>query len=109
MLSSTLVLGVFASAAVAVNTARSLQFPDTVSLSERQSEGPRYECHANCGKKEPPYSALQEPIGFLLPAFVFNHSVTNDIAQAMRSRVLPATTARMRSGSASSRAASSVP
>lgn len=48
--SSALVLGSFASAAVAANTARALIFPDTVSLAERQAEGDRYECHANCGK-----------------------------------------------------------
>ncbi|POR33768.1 Uncharacterized protein TPAR_06042 [Tolypocladium paradoxum] len=41
-------LGSLASAAAAA-AAPGFQFPDTVPLEKRQTEGPAYQCHANCG------------------------------------------------------------
>jgi hypothetical protein len=29
------------------------EFPDTVPMHKRQTEGPAYECHASCGKYRP--------------------------------------------------------
>ncbi|KAM5344971.1 hypothetical protein ACJ41O_010833 [Fusarium nematophilum] len=47
-LTYTVVLGSLASLAAA-SIKREFQFPDSVPLSRRQTSGPEYECHANCG------------------------------------------------------------
>jgi hypothetical protein len=106
MLTSTLVLASFASAALAVNTARALQFPDTVSLAERQAEGGRYECHADCGKI-PILSVPKWPS--FLPAPFLLHAHDHDHSQASRSRApLRRATVMTQSGLTSSMAASNV-
>ncbi|KAF4975022.1 hypothetical protein FZEAL_8143 [Fusarium zealandicum] len=45
---TAVVLGSLAAVASA-SVKREFQFPDTVPLSRRQTSGPEYECHANCG------------------------------------------------------------
>mgnify|MGYP000871441820 CR=1 FL=1 len=42
-------LGSLASSAVAV-ARTGFEFPDSVPMHKRQTSGPSYECHANCGK-----------------------------------------------------------
>ncbi|ODA82461.1 hypothetical protein RJ55_00968 [Drechmeria coniospora] len=47
---SVVVLGSLASAvAAAAAAAGSFQFPESVPLHSRQTQGPSYQCHANCG------------------------------------------------------------
>ena len=43
-----LAIGSVVSAAAAVSKV-GFEFPADVPLNKRQTEGPRYECHANCG------------------------------------------------------------
>lgn len=45
----TLSLLALASTAAAVAKA-GFEFPADVPMDKRQTEGPRYECHANCGE-----------------------------------------------------------
>lgn len=40
------IVGILAASSVAT----AFQFPDNVPMDKRQTEGPSYECHANCGK-----------------------------------------------------------
>ncbi|KAL6849218.1 hypothetical protein ACO1O0_008748 [Amphichorda felina] len=48
LISSILVLGSLASTAVALSNL-GFEFPDTVPMSKRQTSGPAYECHSDCG------------------------------------------------------------
>lgn len=49
LIPSILALCSMASTAVAVSKV-SFEFPDSVPMSKRQTDGPSYECHADCGE-----------------------------------------------------------
>lgn len=48
LISSIVTLGSLASTAIAVSEV-GFEFPDSVPMSKRQTDGPSYECHADCG------------------------------------------------------------
>lgn len=60
--SSIVSLGFLASAASAI-ALEGFEFPDFVPMHKRQTEGPSYECHANCGKFHPADMAILDRRG----------------------------------------------